>query len=116
MKKNITVEKSYLFALEIISLYKQIKRTGHIDIARQVLRSGTSIGANVQEAQGAQSGRDFINKLSISFKEVKETKYWLRLIKDSRIIDSEQLSSLLSECTELEKMISSTILTMKSRV
>jgi four helix bundle protein len=82
LKPNIIRDKSFVFALKIIHLSKTLKKENNFEIASQVLRSGTSIGANVEEAQAAQSKRDFISKIAISSKEARETKYWLRLIKE----------------------------------
>ena len=98
-------EKSYAFALRIIKLYKYLKNNkNEYDLSRQILRSGTSIGANIEEAIGAQSKKDFISKISIAYKETRETHYWIRLLRDSHFIESKQADSLLEDCVELQKI------------
>jgi len=85
MKDNIIAVKTFDFALNIINLYTQLKRENEFIISKQLLRCGTSIGANVEEAIAAQSRKDFISKMSIASKEARETKYWLRLLDKSYI-------------------------------
>lgn len=103
-KENIIQQKSYQFALRIIQLNKMIiEDSQEYVIAKQILRSGTSIGANIEEAIGAQSRRDFKAKLSISYKEARETHYWLRLLRDSKIIGHQLSESLIKDCNELLK-------------
>ena len=114
-KENIVQQKSYEFALRIIQLNKMvIKNSKEYVIAKQILRSGTSIGANIEEAIGAQSRRDFKAKLSISYKEARETHYWLRLLRDSQIIEQQISTSLITDCNELLKIIGSIIKTLKN--
>lgn len=113
-KENIIQEKSYKFALRIIQLYQLILKEseGYI-LANQILKSGTSIGANIEEAIGAQSRRDFKSKLSISYKEACETHYWLRLMRDSNIVAKQLSNSMIEDCNELLKIIGSIIKTLK---
>ena len=85
-KKNIVKEKSFLFAIEIVGLYKVLAERKEFVLSRQMLRSGTSIGANIREAEQAQSKADFIHKLSISLKEANETEYWLDLLFETQYI------------------------------
>jgi four helix bundle protein len=85
MKDNLIVNKTFDFSLMLISLYIQLKNENEFIISKQLLRCGTSIGANVEEAIAAQSKKDFINKLSIASKEARETKYWLRLLDKSEL-------------------------------
>jgi four helix bundle protein len=85
MKENIIAIKTFDFSLNIISLYTQLKKENEFIISKQLLRSGTSIGANVEEAVAAQSRKDFISKMSIASKEARETKYWLRLLDKSEL-------------------------------
>jgi four helix bundle protein len=115
--ENILLEKSYAFAIRIINLYKFLndEKKDYI-ISKQIFRSGTSIGANAEEAVGGQSGKDFIAKLAIAYKEARETHYWLRLLRDTNFISPEQASSLLADCDELLKIIGSIIRTMKQRI
>lgn len=83
---NIIAQKSFDFALAIIKLYTHLKQNNEFIISKQILRSGTSIGANIEEAIAAQSKRDFISKMAIASKEAGETKYWLRLLSESQIV------------------------------
>ncbi len=102
---NVVQEKSYAFALRIIKLYKYLKNNkNEYDLSIQILRSGTSIGANIEEAIGAQSKKDFISKISIAYKETRETHYWIRLLRDSHFIESKQADALLEDCVELQKI------------
>ena len=102
MKESLLRDKSYQFALRTIKLYKYIvaEKKEYV-LSKQILRSGTSIGANIEEANQAQSKADFVHKLSISQKEAFETDYWLRLLRDSEYLTEAQASSLLSDCQEL---------------
>ena len=93
---SIIADKSYAFALQIISIYKELKNNNEFILSKQILRSGTSIGANVNEATSAISKKDFIFKLGISLKEARETKYWLNLLKDSDYIKQDGLKPLIS--------------------
>ena len=95
-KDNIIVKKSYAFALEVITLYKLLIEKKEFVMSKQILRSGTSIGANVHEGVAGESKKDFIHKLAIAVKESKETSYWLNLLKDSNFISQEQFSSLIN--------------------
>lgn len=114
MKESIIQEKSYKFALRIVKLYLHLtKEKKEFELSKQLLRSGTSIGANVEEAQGGQSGRDFLYKISISYKEARETRYWLRLLKDSGIIDLKLFNSFIKDCDELLKIIGKIQITLK---
>jgi four helix bundle protein len=114
-KKNIVQKKSYDFALRIIQLNQLIiEGSKEYVLAKQVLKSGTSIGANIEEAIGAQSRKDFKAKLSISYKETRETHYWLRLLRDSKIIEDQFSQSLIKDCEELLKIIVSILKTLKN--
>ena len=104
-KENIILDKSFGFALLIIDLYKQMTEQKEFVLSKQVLRSGTSIGANVEEATAAFSKKDFAAKMSIASKEARETRYWLQLIKhgklvaidvDSHLFEIEQIISILT--------------------
>lgn len=113
-KDNIIQKKSYAFALKIIGLYQELKDSKNYELASQILRSGTSIGANVEEALGGQSRRDFASKLHISYKEARETRYWLNLLTDSSILNSSITKPLKSDCEEILKILSSILTTTKS--
>lgn len=112
--KNVIVDKSYELALLIIRTYMKLKDRKEYDLGRQLLRSGTSIGANIQEAQSAQSKKDFIHKLSISQKETKETLYWINLLRDSGILDKESSSNLIELTKEVDKILASILITAKN--
>ncbi len=109
-KPNIIRDKSFQFALKIIELSQSLKEERNYEIANQIIRSGTSIGANVEEAQAAQSKKDFISKISISSKEARETKYWLRLINESKI-SNNKLDDLIKECDDLINILTKIVKT-----
>ena len=94
--ENKILEMSFDFSLQIIQLYKILIEQKEYILSRQLLRSGTSIGANIEEAIAAQSRKDFISKLSIASKEARETRYWLRLLDKSKLIDTDYSSYLNS--------------------
>jgi len=114
-KENIIVKKSYAFALSVIRLYKQLVEKKEYVLSKQLLRSGTSIGANIHEAVSGESKNDFIHKLGISVKEARETSYWLNLLKDSDYITTDEFSRLNKSCDELIKILNSIILTTKQK-
>jgi len=112
---NPVLEKSFKFGVRIVKYYShRIKNDYQIkDILRQLLRSGTSIGANVAESQEAVSKKDFINKLSIALKEAKETDYWLKLLKEASLIEEKEFNSLIIDCNELIKLLISILKKLK---
>jgi four helix bundle protein len=113
-KENIILDKSYKFSLRIVKLYKFLcEDKKEFVLSKQILRSGTSIGANINEAQAAETRNDFIHKLGIAAKEVRETEYWLKLLKDSEYIDEKSFDSIIQDCGELRKIVNSIILTSK---
>jgi four helix bundle protein len=113
---NVVLEKSFNFSVRILKLYRfLLKQDRSLEpILKQILRSGTSIGANITEAQNAPSTKDFINKLNISLKEARESEYWLNLFKASNIIDEKSFKSLQEDCKELIKLLIAIIKTAKS--
>ncbi len=112
---NVIEQKSKAFALRIISLYQWLSTQKHeYVLSKQVLRSGTSIGANVKEGVRAQSTPDFISKLSIALKEAEETEYWLELLHESNILEQDLYNSVYSENKELLKILTSIIKTTKT--
>jgi four helix bundle protein len=111
MAKSVIKEKSYNFALRIVKLCMQLRDNRHFEIAGQLLKAGTSIGANVEEALAGQSRKDFFAKMSISSKEARESRYWLRLIRDAEIFDKKQTQELIDECEELIKILTSIVKT-----
>ncbi len=106
MKDNIILEKSYAFAIRIVKLYQFLSQEKkEFVLSKQILRSGTSIGANVEEAVGGISKKEFRAKMSIAYKESRETDYWLRLLKDTEIIEEKLFNSLYQENKELLKIL-----------
>jgi len=106
LKENIIQQKSYTFAIKIIELYKYLVGTKkEYILSKQLLRSGTSVGANIEEALGGQSKKDFISKLSVAYKEARETKYWLSLLRESKYMTQEELSTAFNDCEEILKII-----------
>lgn len=102
---NIIEEKSFSFAIRIVNAYKFLKNKNEHIISKQLLRSGTSIGANIAEGVQGQSKKDFISKLSISLKEANETKYWIRLLIATDYLETIQGNSLLSDLEEIIKIL-----------
>ena len=114
MKDNILLSKSYKFALRTIKLFQYLSNEKkEFVLSKQVLRSGTSIGANIEEAHQGESKADFIHKLSIANKEAFETHYWLRLLRDSDLLEAKIAASLLTDCEELQKILVSSIKSAK---
>lgn len=102
IKNNLIKEKSFQFALDIIELYKTLQDKKEFVLSKQVLRSGTSIGANIEEASAGQSRKDFLSKMSVASKEARETRYWLKLLNKSQIVQQNYEKYL----TEIESIIS----------
>jgi four helix bundle protein len=114
MGKSILRDKSYLFAIRIVrlSIYLRNEKKEFV-LFKQVLRSGTAVGALIKEAEFGQSKPDFINKMNVALKEANETEYWLMLLKDTGFIDDDAYKGISEECTELIKMLIATIKTAK---
>lgn len=116
-EESIIQGKSYNFAVRIVKLYVFLKNEkNEYQLSKQILRSGTSIGANVEEALGGHSKKDFLYKISISFKEARETGYWLKLLRDTDFIDTKLFDSFNSECTELLKILGKIQITVKKQI
>jgi four helix bundle protein len=116
MKTNILKERSYAFALRVVKLCRYlVAEQKEFVLSKQVLRSGTSIGANIDEAYQGESKLDFIHKLAIANKEAFGTHYWLRLLRDSKMLTLKHVESVLGECDELQRMLVSAIKTAKAR-
>ncbi len=114
MRENVIQVKSYAFSVRIVKLYQYLcTEKKEFVLSKQLLRSGTSIGANVEEAIGGQSKKDFNAKLYISYKEARETHYWIRLMHDTGYISIEQRDSLLADVDELLKIIGTILKTIK---
>jgi four helix bundle protein len=115
--QSIVQDKSFRFAVQLIGyIRRQPKDPINLVLTRQLLRSGTSIGANVEEALGGQSSKDFISKLAIAAKEARETGYWLRLLRETQPHDQQELADLLKECDGLLRMLNSIILTTRRKI
>jgi four helix bundle protein len=114
MKSSIVQEKSYTFALRIITLAKWLREQREFEIAGQILRSGTAIGSNVEEGLAGISRADFIAKMSIASKEARETYYWLRLLRDSKIVSDSKIRSLEIESLELIRILTAIVKTCQS--
>ncbi|MDR0305292.1 MAG: four helix bundle protein [Chitinispirillales bacterium] len=113
-KENVIKEKSFAFALKVIALYKVLVERKEYVLSKQLLRSGTSIGANVEESTAAQSTNDFIHKLSIASKEARETKYWLMLLQQGKLVDYNY-SPYLKDINEIINILTSIIKTMQEK-
>ena len=115
MRDNVLTDKSIAFAVRIVKLYQYlIKSKKENVISKQIVRSGTSIGANINEANYGQSKADFISKLHIALKETAETEYWLKLLTQSEYISPDMGASLLQDCTQLKRILIASINTAKS--
>ena len=113
-KENVIKVKTFKFAVRIVKLYQYLcNEKKEYVLSKQLLRSGTSIGANVEEAGGGSSKLDFSHKISISYKEAKETHYWLRLLKETEYIDTRMFESMIIDCEEICKILFSIIKTTR---
>ena len=111
---SILEQKSFQFAIRIVNLCKYLRNSKkEYILSKQLLRAGTSIGANIAEAQQAQSKADFISKLSIALKETTETKYWIRLMSATSYLSEKEYLSIVSDCIEIEKMLVASVKTSK---
>ncbi|MEO7531676.1 MAG: four helix bundle protein [Sediminibacterium sp.] len=117
MPASIIADKSYQFSIRIIKIHLHLCKTQKdiSTLSRQLLRAGTSIGANVEEAIGGHTLRDFSAKMSIAYKEARETRYWLRLLRDCNLIDNKLSDSFLKDVEELIKISGSIIKTVKQK-
>ena len=115
MKENLIQQKSFEFSLSIIELYKKLIAKKEYVISKQLLRSATSIGSNIEEAIGAQSRKDFLHKMSIASKEARETKYWLKLLNESKLVEQnyskylEEIDNIINILTKIVKSTSQSI-------
>jgi len=110
-EKSLIKKKTYEFALRIVDLYRMLISANEYVLSKQLLKAGTSIGANVEEAIAGQSRADFLSKMSIASKEARESNYWLRLIKDSKILESHDVDALLAESSEIIRILTSIVKT-----
>ncbi len=116
-ENNLVLDKSKKFAIRIINLYKYLSvEKKEFVLSKQILKSGTSIGANVKEAINGQSTADFLSKMSIALKEAGETEYWLELLNETKYISDNQFNSMVANCRELIKILTSIIKTTKASI
>jgi len=116
MKENIILTKTYNFALRILKLHKYLgQEKKEFTLSKQILRSGTSIGANAEEATGSISKKEFRAKFFISYKETRETHYWLRLLKDSDYIEVKLADSLIEDVEEIMKILGAILKTVSNK-
>lgn len=114
MKNSIVKDKSFAFAVRIVNLYQHISENKkEFILSKQLVRSGTSIGANINEALQGSSKRDFINKMNISLKEAQETEYWLRLLHETHYLSEREFQSIYDDSVELLKMLTSIVKTSR---
>ena len=114
MRENVLLDKSFAFAIRIVNLYKYLcALKKEYLLSKQLLRCGTSIGSNVNEAQDAQSRNDFISKLSISLKEARESKYWIELLKETGYLSEKEANNILADLIEIIKLLISIIKSTK---
>ena len=117
MKDNVIIDRTLEFSIRIINLYKYLcKEQNEFILSKQLLRSGTSIGANIAEAEHPQSNADYLNKVSIALKEANETKFWIRLLKECGYITSEEESVLLNDCYTIIKILVSIVNKVSKRL
>lgn len=114
-KESLIQQKSFAFSLSVIELYRNLQSQNEYVLSKQLLRSGTSIGANVEEATAAQSSKDFLSKMSIASKEARETKYWLRLLHESKIT-TIAVKKELSEIEEIIRILTSIVKTVSQKL
>jgi len=117
MKKGVLKEKSFRFAVRIVNLYKYLcEKKKEFILSKQILRSGTSVGAMVREAEHSESIADFIHKMAIAQKEINETIYWLELMIETEYISNKEFENINTDAIEIIKMITSSIKTAKSKL
>lgn len=113
--ENIVAVKSYAFAIRVVKLYKHLSQEKkEFVLSKQMLRSGTAIGALIKEAEHAQSKADFLNKMNVALKEANETEYWLRLMKDTEYLNETEFQSIKNDCSELLKLLISIVKSTKT--
>ena len=114
---NVIQTKSYDFSIKIVKTYQYlvVEKKEYV-LSKQLLKSGTSIGANTEEALGGQTDKDFYTKFSIVYKEARETHYWIRLLRDTDILSSEKADSLLTDCDEILRIVGSITKTLKTKL
>lgn len=115
MTESLMLKKSKAFALRIVRLYKYLREHKESVIAKQMLRAGTSIGANIAESRYAQSKADFASKLQIALKEASETQYWIELLRDAELVEpGPAFDSICDDCTDLLRLLTASVKTVKT--
>ena len=115
--ESLVHKKSYAFAIRVVNMVKYLRENAEeFILSKQVLRSGTAIGALIRESEFAQSSADFANKLSVALKEANETEYWLNILKDTGYIEEEAFDSMLTDCGEITALLVSSIKTIKKKI
>ena len=110
MKENLILQKTYELALAVIPLCRELQMKQHeYVLSRQLMKAGTSVGSNVEEAQGGQSRADFLSKMSIAAKEARETSYWLRLIRDSKLLTEKTVAPILDLTVEVRRILTAIV-------
>ena len=113
---NIILDKSFQLGLRIVKLFMHLRKIKvERDLCTQFLRSGTSIGANIEEAIGGSSRKDFVHKLEIAYKEARETRYWLRLLKGSSLLENKLAESFIKDCEEIIKILTAILTSSKAQ-
>ena len=114
--QNVILEKSYNFGLRTVKLYMHLRKNKvERELLIQFLKCGTSVGANVEEAEGGQSLNDFIHKIGIAYKEAREAHYWLRLLRDSELLELKLANSFIQDAEEIKKILASILKTSKAK-
>lgn len=114
--ENIIIDKSFQFGLRIVKLFMHLRKIKvERDLGTQFLRSGTSIGANIEEAIGGSSRKDFVHKLEIAYKEARETRYWLRLLKGNSLLENKLAESFIKDCEEIIKILTAILNSSKTQ-
>ena len=115
MSKNIVLDKSFDFAVRVVNLYKYLcNEKREFILSKQLLRSGTSIGANLKEAVQGQSKKDFLSKMNIALKEASESEYWIELLLKTEYLNEKEGNSMLNDCVEIKKLLHSIVKTTKN--
>lgn len=113
---NIVLDKSFQFGLRIVKLFMHLRKIKvERELCSQLLRSGTSIGANIEESVGGSSRKDFVHKLEIAYKEARETRYWLKLLKGSELLEDKLAESFISDCEEIIKILTAILTSSKAQ-
>jgi four helix bundle protein len=116
IRQNILLKKSFDFSVRIVKLFNYLKNKKQFELAKQVLRSGTSIGANIEESIGAYSKKEFLTKIMIAYKEARETRYWINLLTSTNYIEPKLSTSLLADLEEICKILGKIVTTTKANL